>query len=128
MEIRLRAWNTTLGRMSGIMTLKEIHSLHSIQFPILKWLRPTGMFDRNGVEIFEGDIVAGYSYNLHNGTRTEATHGHEVKFKNGCFEWAGQPMGWDLETESVPETCDTSKWALVIGNVFANPDKIKITK
>ena len=63
----------------------------------------TGLTDKNGKYIFEGDIDKS---------------GHIVKHIRGSFVCNGKPIGNDL---SFPE----ATWVEVIGNEFENPESIK---
>jgi len=75
----------------------------------------TGLQDKNGKDIYVGDIVCGFG----------GKKGYAVKFNNGSFEWKNEPLGWDLDYEPTPEPYDPRKWAVVIGNIYENPELLK---
>lgn len=58
MEVRkfkFKGWNTILNRMSDVFTFETIPK--NTQWHILKILQFTGFYDKNGIEIYEGDLV-----------------------------------------------------------------------
>lgn len=74
----------------------------------------TSLYDKNGKEIFEGDIlkVGGCRHRI------------EVRFVRGVFAFL-----WDgnLDDE-FPTGSPTQEWAEVIGNIHDNPELIKQPK
>lgn len=115
-EIKFRAWEMTLKQMLIVTNLhldtkgahlskgKTVllsHTLIAMQY--------TGLKDKNGKEIYEGDILR------HN---REAYIG-KVWFCDGCFMtdcegFGNQPMN-DLDLG----------WIEVIGNIYENPELLK---
>jgi uncharacterized phage protein (TIGR01671 family) len=67
----------------------------------------TGLNDKNGKEIYEGDILQ-----LFNPKQT-----FYVKFEDGCFLLEPEPTGLFLYEEN--------KKAEIIGNIFENPELLK---
>jgi uncharacterized phage protein (TIGR01671 family) len=62
----------------------------------------TGLFDKNGKEIYEGDILKRMKFET------------VVKFKNGCFIWSR------TEFDDLPLGLNHDKWE-VAGNIYENP-------
>ena len=78
----------------------------------------TSLKDKNGKEIYEGDIIA---FNWKNCDGVDITDLLEVRFVRGVFAflWDG-----DLDHEA-NIVSPTHEWANVIGNIHDNPDLIK---
>ena len=74
----------------------------------------TGLTDKNGKEIYEGDLIDFGNSNP-----------VEVKFDNGCFNVFNEPLGWDFDSEEIPIKTNL-KYCEIIGNVFENPDLVKL--
>lgn len=72
-----------------------------------KVMQFTGLYDKNGKEIYEGDVVSGGN--------SWASHveNEVVKFENGGFS-PFSVAGWECTPS--PEDCE------IIGNVFENPE------
>ena len=70
----------------------------------------TGLHDKNGKEIYEGDII---KYRDSRGQHIE-----KVIFDKGCF-YAG--MHWGSSTRVAPKLINT-RITEVIGNVYDNPE------
>lgn len=72
----------------------------------------TGLFDKNGKEIFEGDILLVDDYE---GVRIY----NKVGIKDGCFGYIGEYSG-----ELLP-FCHYNVTEEIAGNIYDNPELIK---
>jgi len=106
-EIKFRAWQPITMRMLSWEYLLA-HQTMMCQFldPDLKFMQYTGMHDKNGKEIYEGDILKS--------TQKNYCLRMQVRYDNGCFYPVGtfNILGWSEEWE-------------VIGNIYENPELLK---
>lgn len=121
--IKFRAWSGTkmyyprpgcdlLIRLDGRKFVQDDIGENSGLSPAddLVFMQFTGLLDKNGNEIYEGDMVR----------CGESEHTVEMGFTNNCGE-CGWVWGWDM-----PEAEETlRKSGEVIGNIFENPDLIE---
>ena len=88
----------------------------------------TGLKDRNGVRIFEGDIIK-----THYANTSKADFIEQVVFHNGCFcgmyerdkmkMWAPLPDG----IKHLPQDKSVyMEWCEVIGNIHDNPELVEV--
>lgn len=107
-EIKFRAWNHIVNRMSDSYTLAELHK-QEVNFQITSFMQYTGLKDKNGKEIYEGDIVRYFVFDIED--QKEDEYVEEVKFENGGFQVEIAPiealLDWKVE---------------VIGNIHDNPE------
>jgi len=122
-EIKFRAWNPMGRVMTGglhINTLLLTCDLQDEVYKTIIWLQYTGLKDRNGKEIYEGDVVD----ILLRFSDCESFEMAVIEFKSGAFWFDAKRVGyvdcnWHHYNESDRE---------VIGNIYSNPELLKDIK
>ena len=113
-EIKFRMWNDYDKKMIHWNELLEKNLANIFTIPSYnKWLMQyTGLHDKNGKEIYEGDIVLI--------TRRCILEKGEVKFINGCFAIKSK------DTLLMLYQCEINNFKLeIIGNIYDNPNLLE---
>lgn len=140
-EIKFRVWDrddkkmiyhSEVGKKTYAITLwGNTFSYSQGMAPFTHWVEPhidlmqfTGLKDKNGKEIYEGDIVRGYAYG-------PSSQGSPKIEEIGIVEWREK---WDDEWQTVyggwgfgkVEYPNSDKDGIeVIGNIYSNPELLK---
>ena len=131
---KFRAWDERAGLTEVIsidLLEKKIKVSHweygvSNYFPLddVELMQSTGLKDKNGVEIFEGDVVVGQQH-----LTTDSSTPFEIKGlvryskRNTMFYLDEKSFGHDKFMNSLGSSIYQFE---VIGNVFANPELLEV--
>lgn len=103
---KFRVWN----KKNNILSIATAFQYLNYNDAII--MQFTGLFDKNGKEIYEGDII-GWTFN--------DIPKNEIIFKEGCLgHLITNP--W---SEFIPINKERASSMLVEGNIFENPDLLK---
>lgn len=113
--IKFRAWDKEDKIMLDIMhwTVNMLNAYYGSHYIIMQY---TGLKDKNGKEIYEGDIVDGINID-----GQEHPSG-EVVFNAGCFSIKTK------HCQHVYEPCLYEAWEemlFIIGNIYENPELLE---
>lgn len=119
---KFRAWHIIDKKMISWKRLLNGHNLRNVfmrpEMCNLKLMQSTGLKDKNGVEIFEGDIAL----ITHKSTNYADTYWHSYaevfRAKNGAYRIRGEHI---YETELY----SNRKQLTVAGNIYNSPELLK---
>lgn len=108
-EIKFRAWHNAKRKMQSwdwILGHTQVPYILRGMLQTLELMQYTGLKDKNGVEIYEGDVLA-----------AEGMYNDVVVFQNACFEAKGGDLYESIA--ALPEHYGPME---VIGNIYENPE------
>ena len=112
-------WDVVKGMMAALL-LTETETNIPMQF--------TGLLDKSGKEIYEGDIIQSVceTVNLMSNKPTGRfkTETYEVRWQEEKGKW-GRWTGEKFELLSGLNKSYLLKWYTVIGNIYENPELLK---
>lgn len=128
-EIKLRAWHKKEKQMIDWFTLSQsawntylngtktslLYSILVSDKDSFEAMQFTGLHDKNGKEIYEGDVITYIDYDS----------SHEEEYLNkGVVEYYDDEMKFTITNRNTVEieSIDFKKEVEVIGNVFENPE------
>lgn len=129
---KFRAWDKELKIMCDVLkidfknkTLFYHHWAHGVSTEVdlneVELMRSTGLKDKNGQEIYEGDIIDKRYHNMHTYDDIAV-----VEFGKGYDSdgWAhGEWFGWLTDHDT--SLADVYKECTVLGNKYENPELLE---
>ena len=117
-ESKFKAWDKKKGKFVFEGTFADIrHVGGKLNFTTWEWIQSTGLKDKNGKEIYEGDILS---------CKSKAKDGfeHRSTLRLGWSE--DDEYGWCWDSGTIVRGVDfIDERYEVIGNIFENPELLE---
>ncbi len=116
-EIKFRVYNKTQAKMSAPFTLIDLMCVEvpllsgSVMTDEIEWLQCAGLKDKNGVEIYEGDVVKLWG--------KIAGRLEWMLSIQTTVTWSPTGLNWNVWAPASDE-----RWE-VIGNIYGNPELLE---
>ncbi len=108
--IKFRAWDKTLNKIHSWSTIENHFTLEELlDTNFFEAMQYTGLKDKNGVEIYEGDILSYFGFE------------YEVTFEESAFGWSEDGQFYAFAEMAIDEIEKTK----IIGNIYENPKLAK---
>lgn len=139
-EIKFRAWDTERREMAKVIAWEEDGEItlqdskggiwKTVAHYIAVVMQYTGLTDKNGTEIFEGDVVAANDYTVtmlnHWGKETEEKISlYEIRFFEGRYMLFDKSNWVAVLNHHVMSKADQ---LTVVGNIYENPELLEVTE
>lgn len=131
-EIKFRAWDKVEKRFGYVtihpsqlswmspkysqqnLVMEIDNDISGVEFINIEgWQQFTGLHDKNGKEVFEGDIC-----------REKGEPDYIVNFSDGCFR-GDDIHNWDIMVDHFPICKSLTEKCEIIGNIYENGDLLK---
>lgn len=112
---KFRAWNSETKEIEVFETYEEISELFlalSADDGFYSIMQSTGLHDKNGKEIFEGDIL-GTNDGLLNGV---------VEYRADLGMWTNSLLRY----QNFERLCNRANSREIIGNIYKNPELLEV--
>lgn len=130
-EIKFRVWNEDTKEMLEIQkhsfkTNKSMPYGWNMQYEFDGLMQYTGLKDKNGNEIYEGDVVKYTLKSYYNKTVTEMIPVTWGSYSDGG-EYVDNVECWMIRYKSLSDICDNkyNQSVEVIGNIYENPELLE---
>ena len=130
-EIKFRAWDTLNKRMLPVVNIKfRLYYREQLNGPVdevtvdgdgwndlIEWelMQFTGLFDKNGKAIFEGDIVKWNSWK----------DKRDTGWEKGQIVWHQKELGFRIRENYIDYSPAIYEHIEVIGSIYENPELLK---
>lgn len=126
---KFRAWHKELKTMFEVKSLvftlnlatiaskNDLFPSRTCSFDDIVLMQSTGLFDKNGVEIFEGDVVVNQYGNVGYIAYLKQEAGFVVVLKKSDYRLGHRNTG---------ESYDVTNNHIIIGNIYQNPELVEV--
>ena len=133
-DIKFRAWDKNLKEMISVDSINFEAGLINMElawrtFEEIELMKYTGLKDKNGVEIYDGDILKCTS-RIYTNLGATGTGEYEENIKQVIWKddsWGTRVINSNLTSKGAEKSgiVISAKYAEVIGNIYGNKDLLE---